>query len=337
MLGNYLRALRLVRTGRWLALLAAVFALGLAACGEDDASATPATTSTAAAEATGTTEATSTPVATEAVGPIEVTDSSGMTLTLDGPASRIVSHSPAATEILFAIGAGEQVVAADEFSNYPAEADALPKVTFSTPDPEQDLSFEPDLVIFSGRQESSIEHFRDLDLPVFFLQAPADIDGVFEHIRTLGTLTGHEDGAESVIADMQARLDAVAAAIEDIDEGPLVFYELTEDLYTVSSDSFIGDALAFVKARNVAEGAEGDFPQLSSEAVVEANPDVILMADADFVDPATVPQRAGWSGITAVVEDRIHPVDADVMSRPGPRIVEGIESLAALFYPDRFE
>lgn len=329
MLGHYLR------TGRWLALLAAVLALGLVACSEDAASTTP--TSTATVAATETTEAASTPAATEAAGPLEVTDSGGVTITLDAPASRIVSHSPAATEILFAIGAGAQVVAADEFSNYPAEADALPKVTYSTPDPEQDLSFEPDLVIFAGRQESSIEHFRELDLPVFFLREPSDLEGVFENIRTLGTLTGHEDGAETVIADMEARLDAVARAIEDIDEGPLVFYELTEDLYTVSSNSFIGDALAFVKARNVADGAEGDFPQLSSEAIVEANPDVILMADADFVDPAGVPQRAGWSGITAVVEDRIHPVDGDIMSRPGPRIVEGIESLAALFYPDRFE
>lgn len=337
MLGNYLRALRSVRSGRWLALLTAVLALGLVACSEDAASTPSTATSTATAEAPGTSEATSTPAATEAAGPIEATDSSGTTLTLDAPGSRVVSHSPAATEILFAIGAGEQVVAADEFSNYPAEAEALPKVTYSSPDPEQVLSFEPDLVILAGRQESSIEHFRELDLPVFFLDEPSDIEGVFENIRTLGTLTGHEDGAESVIADMQARLDAVAAAIEDVDEGPLVFYELTEDLYTVTSDSFIGDALAFVKARNVAEDAEGDFPQLSSEAVVEANPDVILMADADFVAPSTVPQRAGWSGITAVVEDRIHPVDGDIMSRPGPRIVEGIESLAALFYPDRFE
>jgi len=92
-----------------------------------------------------------------------------------------------------------------------------------------------------------------------------------------------------------------------------------------------------VKARNVAEGVEGDFPQLSSEAVVEANPDMILMADAGFVDPATVPQRAGWSQMTAVVDGAIYPVDGDVMSRPGPRIVDGIESLARLFYPDRFE
>src|SRR5690606_28436339 len=100
--------------------------------------------------------------------------------------------------------------------------------------------------------------------------------------------------------------------LDDVDEGPLVFYELTEDLYTVSPNSFIGEALSFLKARNAAEGTEGAFPQLSSEAIVAADPDVVLMADAAFVPIETVPLRAGWSGMTAVVEGRVHAVDGDV-------------------------
>ena len=333
MLGNYLWR-RARRAGFALALLTAALALVLTGCSEDDASEPTATTeATSTASATGSIEGTST--ATPAS--IEVTDSSGETIVLEAPASRIVSHSPAATEILFAIGAGDLVVAADEYSNYPAEAESLPKVTYSTPDPEQDLAFDPDLVIFAGRQESSLDHFRELDLRVFYLEEPRDLEGVFANIRALGQLTGHETQAEAVVADMQATLDEVAAAIADVEEGPLVFWELTEDLYTVSPDSFIGSALSFVKARNVAAGVDGDFPQLSSEAIVEANPDVILMADAGFVDPAGVPDRAGWSAITAVANDAIYPVDGDVMSRPGPRIAQGIEDLARLLYPDRFE
>jgi len=332
MLGNYLwRRPRRFTYG--VALLLAVFALGLAACSDDAASAgtaTPVATTEATASVEGTT------AATEAPSPIEVTDTSGETVVLEAPAARIVSHSPAATEILFAIGAGDAVVAADEYSNYPTEAEALPKVTYSTPDPEQDLAFEPDLVIFSGRQEASLGHFRELDLRVFYLEEPRDLDGVFENIRLLGKLSGHEVGAEAVIADMQATLDEVSTALADVEEGPLVFWELTEDLYTVSPNSFIGAALTFLKARNVAEGVEGDFPQLSSEAIVEANPDVILMADASFVDPTSVPQRAGWSGIAAVEGDAIYPVDGDVMSRPGPRIARGIADLARVLYPDRF-
>jgi len=328
MLGNYLR-LR-----HWLLVLVAFAAFGLTACADDGGSTTPTPTAEASA-----TEAasTATEAPTAAPSPVEATDSSGTTLTLDAPASRIVSHSPALTEILFAIGAGDRVVAADEFSNYPPETANLPKVTYSSPEPEQDLAFEPDLVLFSGRQEGNLEHFRALGIPVFFLREPTDLEGVFVSIRTLGTLTGHEDEAEAVIADMQERLDAVVAALEDVEVGPVVFYEITADLYTVSPNSFIGAALSVLKVRNVAEGTEGAFPQMSSEAIVEANPDVILMADAAFVDPASVPQRAGWSGITAVVEERIYPVDGDIMSRPGPRIIEGIEGLARLLYPDRFQ
>lgn len=340
-MGNYLWRLTEGGRTRWLAALAFALAavLLLGACSDDSdsggAEATTTATASSTSESTTTAEATST--ATETSSVIEVVDSSGTTVTLEAPASRVVSHSPAATEILFAVGAGDAVVAVDDFSNYPPEVDALPEVTYSSPDPEQDLSFEPDLVILSGRQEESVAHFRELGLPVFFLREPVDLEGVYGNIRTIGALTGHADGAESVIADMQSRLDAVATALEGVEDGPLVFYELTEDLYTVSPNSFVGAALTFVKARNVAEGVEGDFPQLSSEAVVEANPDMILMADAGFVDPATVPQRAGWSQMTAVVDGAIYPVDGDVMSRPGPRIVDGIESLARLFYPDRFE
>lgn len=330
MLGDYLRRLAGQAFLPAIALLlVAILATG---CSEDSSSATASASATA--EATGT--STATEAATPEVTPISVTDSSGETITLEAPPTRVISHSPAATEILFAIGAGDLVVAADEYSNFPPEAEALPKVTYSSPDPELDLSFEPDVVIFAGRQEDSLGHFRELGLTVFFLREPADLEGVFENIRLLGVLTGHEEGAEAVVAEMQSRLDAVAAAIADVGEGPVVFYELTEDLYTVSTESFIGAALTFVHARNVAEGTEGDFPQLSSEAVVEADPDVILMADADFVDPASVPARAGWAGMKAVVDGRIHPVDGDIMSRPGPRIVDGIEELARLFYPDRF-
>lgn len=333
------------RATHWFLLVAAALALVLAGCSDDgnDSEESPAPATASATDAA-TTEGTSTATSTEtaattpdAAGTIEITDDSGETITLEAPASQIVSHSPAATEILFAIGAGDQVVAVDEYSNYPAEVASLPQVGYATPDAEQDLGYEPDLVIFGSQQGDSLDHFRGLDIRVAMLAAPPDIEGVYEHIRLLGTLTGHEEGAESVIAGMEAQMEEVATAIADVEEGPLVFWELTEDLYTVSPNSFIGAALEFLKVRNVAEGVEGDYPQMSSEAIVEADPDVILMADATFVDPATVPQRAGWAEMTAVVEGKIYPVDGDVMSRPGPRITQGIADLARLLYPDRFE
>lgn len=325
------------RRGRprsWLsaAVLSVALSLMLVGCGENEAPAeatAPAVVPAAAAD---------TPMATpEPPAPVSLTDSGGFTFVVEAPAERVISHSPAATEILFAIGAGGQVVARDNFSNYPPEVAGLPEVAYSSPEPEQDLAHDPDLVIMSGRQEESIGQFRDLGLPVYFLLEPTDLAGVMENIRAIGILTGHEGSAEELIASLEERLAAVEVSLEGVAQGPSVFYELTDDLYTVSPDSFIGSALTLLKARNIAKGTEGAFPQLTSEAVVDADPEVILMADASFVRVESVPDRPGWGGITAVVEGRIHPVDGDIMSRPGPRIVDGIEALAALFYPDLFE
>jgi iron complex transport system substrate-binding protein len=314
--------------------LALAVALVAVACNDGAADPTPAATPPAPA----------TPAATEVVAtpeptpsPIELTDSGGFAFVLEGPAQRIISHSPGATEILFAIGAGPQVVAVDQFSYYPPETADLPQVSYSSPDPEQGLAHEPDLVIFATRQEGSIEQFRSLGLPVFFIREPSDLAGVMENIRTIGMLTGHLEAAEALIADMEARLAAVAERLADVDEGPRVYYEVTDSYYTVAPQSFIGGALSLVKARNIAEGATTPFPQLTSEAIVDANPDVILMANAEFVPVDSVPDRPGWSAITAVAEGRIYPVDGDIMSRPGPRIVDGVEMLARLFYPERFE
>ncbi len=328
-----------VSLSRWRAGLApglVVAALLLVACSGDSATPTPSAAGaspTATSPATG--PATSTPTAPAIV---EAVDSGGATLTLEDPAQRIVSHSPGATEILFALGAGAQVVAADEFSDYPAEAAALPKVAYTSPDPEQDLAHDPDLVILAGNQQQSVAQFRTVGLPVFYLEEPTDLEGVVESIRTLGVLAGREAEAATLAADMEERLDAARAAVADVEAGPRVFYELDSTLYTVSPDTFIGSALALLKAQNIAEGATSVYPQLSAEAVVAADPEVILLADHAFgVSIESVGERPGWSDIAAVRDGRIFPVDQDILSRPGPRIVDGIESLAVMLYPDRFE
>ncbi|MEX2031511.1 MAG: helical backbone metal receptor [Dehalococcoidia bacterium] len=318
----------------------AAFAVGVAlllgACGDDSgsagvpATASPLTTSAATATAEATTAATP--------APIEATDSGGVAITLEGPAQRIVSHSPGVTEILFAIGAGGQVVAVDEFSDFPSAAAALPKVTYTAPDPEQDLSFEPDLVILASNQEQSVGQFRSLGVPVFYLREPDDLDGVMESIRLLGRLSGHEAEAEALASDMEQRLAAVTSVVADVEAGPRVFWELDSTLYTVSPETFIGAALAVLKAQNIATGATSPYPQLTAEAVVAADPEVILLADAQWgVTVESVGERPGWASITAVVEGRVHPVDEDIMSRPGPRIVDGLEAIAALLYPDLFQ
>ncbi len=314
------------------ALLGALtaFAVMLAACGSDDgaSTATPETTATA--------------VATEAGPlpqfPLTIADSGGYSFTLEAAPQRIVSHSPAVTEILFAIGAGDRVVAVDEFSNYPEAAVALQQVRYSDPDPEQAVALEPDLVIFAGRQQGSIETFRALGLPVFFNEEPATIEDVLTNIMLIGRLVGEQEAAEVLVAEMRGRIDAIARRVSDVTEGPTVFYELTDGLYTVGPDSFIGGMLTLLKARNIAEGADSAFPQLTAEVVVERNPEVILLADGDFgVTLETLKKRPGWAKIAAVESGRVVAVNPDTSSRPGPRIVDALEAFAQALYPDRFQ
>ncbi len=306
--------------GPGLVLAPLLLAFALVACGDSD-------------------DPTPTPTTAPTEEPLTVTDSDGVELQFEEAPTRIVSFSPAATEILFAIGAGDRVIAADEFSDFPAETADLPKVSYSEPDPENVLSFDPDLVIVATRQQESVEQLRGLGLVVFLNRAADSVDGVLENITLLGEVTGQSDEAEALVTSMQERIDAVESAIADVEAGPSVFYELSDSLFTVAPDTFIGSYLTLLKASNVAEGAESQFPQLTAEAVIEANPEVILLADGEFDGgrPEDVAARPGWDVIDAVASDRLYPVDPDIGNRPGPRIVEAIEEVAALLYPELFE
>lgn len=316
----------------------ALAAASLAGCADPHASsastdATKAATTTASSTSATAEEAAATP----STFPLTVTDSDGRALTLPAPARAIISHSPGVTETLFAIGAGPQVIAADEFSNYPPETARLKRVAYTDPDAEAELALEPDLVIMSGNQEAQVEAFRNLGLPVLYAPEPDSIDGVLASITLLGSITGHDAEAAALVTRLRTRIDAVSAKLADVQQGPKVFFELSDSLFTVAPQSFVGSVLSTLKARNIAAGAATAFPQLGSEAVIVADPDVILLADSQFGATAeAVGARPGWSAIAAVRNGRVYPVDADVTNRPGPRIVDALEALAALMYPDRF-
>ena len=289
--------------------------------------------------------ATSTPSGTPAAGsattsafPLTLTDSGGVALTLKAPAKAIVSHSPGATEILFAIGAGPQVIAADEFSDFPAGAQALKKVKYTDPSPEAEVALQPDLVILATNQKAAIDPFRRLGLPVLYNQEPDSLEGVLANVRLLGRATGRAAEAEALATQMKGRIDAVTSKVGDVQQGPKVFYELSDTLFTAAPNTFIGGILTALKARNIAQGAASPFPQLTAEAVIAGAPEVILLADAQFGGaPEKVKARPGWSAIPAVKNGRLHPIEADVVNRPGPRIVEGLEQIAKLLYPERFK
>ena len=252
--------------------------------------------------------------------------------TLESRPERIVSLSPTATEMLFAIGAGPQVVAVDEYSTYPqAAVDLGTALSGFEPNIEAISGFDPDLVVVSYDPGSLVEQLGSLGIPVFMASAVADLDAVYAQIRDLGALTGNAGGAETVSTDMRNR---IAAAVDDANvAGQTYFYELDDTLYTVTSRTFVGNLMSLFGLENIADGVEegNEYPQLSAEVVITADPDWIFLADTKCCGQSaeTVAGRDGWAGLTAVVGERVVELDDDIASRWGPRTVELVEVVAA--------
>ena len=290
---------------------------------------------------TATAQSLASPAATLAF-PFTLNGAEGTSVRLMKPPERIVSLSPGTTETLFAIGAGGAVVAVDRFSDYPEAARSLPKVEYTRPNVEALAALKPDLILGSGRQKDMVAAMQSAGLPFVLLEEPGSVAGVLERIRLLGRVTGHSEAAEQLARQLEGRIRAVTEKLVGVTQGPRVFHELsfTAGTYTATSRSFVGDLYTLLKARNIADGAVGAYPQISQEVVIQADPEVIVLADGrEGVTVAQVRTRPGWSGISAVKHQRVYllsDVEADLVSRPGPRVVDGLELLAKLLYPDRF-
>jgi iron complex transport system substrate-binding protein len=253
-------------------------------------------------------------------------------LTLAAQPMRIISLSPTSTEMLYAIGAGAQVVAVDEYSNYPAEAVALGTMLSGfEPNIEAISGFTPDLVIASYDPGSLAEQLGSLNIPLFIANAPTNLDSVYEQIQQLGALVGHVAEADQLVATMQSGIDAAVSAVVSPATPLSYYYELDNTYYSVTSNSFIGQLFNLFGLRNVADNAEAgnDYPQLSAEAIVSSNPDIIFLADTKCCAQSaeTVAARDGWGGLAAVVAGNIAVLDDDIASRWGPRIVEPVAAI----------
>ncbi len=252
----------------------------------------------------------------------------------DGHARQIVSLSPTATEILFEIGAGDQVVGVDSLSNFPTDAPITDLSAFQ-PNVEAIAGYDPDLVVVSYDPGDLIDGLGELGV-AGLIQAPAtSIADVYAQIEELGSSTGHEEEAADLVESMKTEL-ADLVAETPAGDGITFFHEIDNTLYTATSSTFIGEIYGLFGMSNIADAADSDgssfgFPQLSNEYIIDADPDLIFLSDALYSgeSAATVAARPGWDTISSVVSGDIVTLDDDVASRWSPRIVELAESIAA--------
>jgi iron complex transport system substrate-binding protein len=246
---------------------------------------------------------------------------------------RIVSLSPTATESLFAIGAGQQVVAVDDQSDYPKQA---PHTSLSgfTPNVEAIAGYKPDLVVVAYDPNGLVATLRGLGIRVLVQDAAKTIDDAYAEIEQLGTVTGHAKQAAALVARMKKRIGELVAQGTRRARGLTVYHELEPDLYSVTSSTFIGRVYALFGLKNIADAADTGgtgYPKLSPEYVVSQSPDIVVLADIRCCgqSPRTVASRPGWSHVSAVRTGTIVRIDDSIASRWGPRIVNFVRAVAA--------
>ena len=269
------------------------------ACGSDASDAEPAT---------------ETPTATESAAP-----------------QRIVSLSPTHTEIMFAIGAGDLLVAVDQFSNFPTEALDLPnELSGFEPNVEAIAAYDPDLVLIGGDFTGLGDQLAEIGIASWDGPAASAIEDTFAQIEQLGAATGNVGEAAELVSSMQTRLDEISSNAPEFDVALKIYHEVDSTFYSADSSSFIGATYALLGLENIADRAEGDnfgFPQLNAEAIVSANPDLIFIPCGTFCTTTAdeVAARPGWDAVAAVQNGNVVEVDEDIASRWGPRVVDYLE------------
>ena len=329
---------------RGLLALALPIALFVGACsGAATSSAAPSAAPSTVASTASPAPATAAPTPVPspvAAFPVTLTDVEGTAVTIEAEPQKIVSLTPAATEILYAIGAGDRVVGkVEDVANFPPEASALPVVaTFEGVDTEQIVGLGADLVIAGGNfgtPPDAVAKLRSLGIPVLVVYA-ADVDGALQDIERIGSAVGAADAAKDMTASMRAGFDQISAATSGM-PAPRVFYETGTGglaVYGIADDSVYAEMLKLAGAEPVTTGSATNW-EMSTEALIAADPQIILLGDGAYgVTAETVAARPGWDVLTAVKDGSIAPVDDIVVTRPGPRLVDGLLALTKAVHPD---
>jgi iron complex transport system substrate-binding protein len=292
---------------RWLAALAAAGALCvLAGCGGDD------------------------PEPAGGGGAITVAAANGKVVIPQRP-RRIVSLSPSATETLFAVGAGEQVVAVDELSSHPPQAPRT-RLSYADPNAEAIAGYRPDLVVIAKESDKVLPALERLGIPTLVFKPATDLAGAYRQIERIGLATGHRERARAAVARMKRRVADILGRLGERRGRLSVYHELDPTYFSATSNTFVGHVYELLGLRNIADAAArgGQYPQLSAEFVLESDPDLVVLADAICCDQdaAALAERPGMDRLRAVRNGHVVAAPDDLASRWGPRIVDFMELVA---------
>ena len=242
----------------------------------------------------------------------------------------IVSLAPTTTEMLYAVGAGDSVVAVDERSDFPSDA-PVTDLSGYTPNLEAILGYAPDLVVLTDDTGDIVAGLERSGVEVLQLPAAQTLDDTYTQLEQVGAATGHIGEAAELVSRMQSEIDEIVASVPERETPLTYFHELDDTYYTVTDDTYVGEIYSLLGLTSIATG-DNPYPQLSEELILEADPDLVFLADGQCcgITPEVVGERPGWDGLTAVRDGRVHVVDEDLSSRWGPRVVDFMREVAAI-------
>lgn len=318
---------------RFLAILLLVTITFLAACGGTDTQQT---------ENNDQTEETKQTETNEGSFPISLTDATGEEVVINEEPEKLVSLIPSNTEIVFELGLGEKVVGVSDNDNYPEEVLDIEKIGGMEFNVEKILSLDPDLVLahgsVMGMAEQGLQQLKDADVPVLVVHDATNFDELYDTIQMIGEATGTKEEAEELVTNMQKEIDEIKVKAEEVTEKKSVVFEVSPapEIFVGGKNTFMDEILTIIGAENAIE--EEGWPQLNEEAMIALNPDIIITTYGFYVDHAVeqVLDRKGWEDVTAIKEEQVYDVHSDLVTRPGPRLAEGVKELAKAIYPEVF-
>lgn len=271
--------------------------------------------------------------------PMTITDDAGRAVTIKTAPKRVISLAPSNTEILYALDLGDMVVGVDSYSDYPPQARQKEQVGgYSTPSLEKVVALAPDLILATQIHSAAVVPALEQRGLTVVVLAPKQIEGVLDNIRLIGRITGHTTKAAEVATALGQRIERVTAKTQGAPR-LRVFFELSPELSTVGPGTFIDDLVAKAGGENIAADATTSWPRLSQEVVILRNPEVIVLGEMGSeaaMQPESVKARPAWQGVRAVKEDRVYRLNPDLIHRPGPRVIDGLEQMAKAIHPELF-